>query len=106
MNSTTATTTATTTDELRRLALDHLWMHNASWTEMKEQGDPVMIVNGKGLRVTDTDGGNWIDVNGGYASVSIGYGRPEIAAAIQQQLDEIAYFPIRTAPPATIRLAA
>ena len=97
---------ATTTDELRRLALDHLWMHNVAWTEMETLNEPLMIVGGKGLRVTDSDGGSWIDVNGGYASVTVGYGRDEIAAAVQEQMEQIAYFPIRTAPPATIRLAA
>ena len=67
-------------EDLRAMALEHLWMHNADWEEMPEPGEPLIMVDGKGLRVTDRAGNSWLDVNGGYASVSVGYCRQEIAA--------------------------
>ena len=88
------------------MALEHLWMHNADWEEMTETGEPLIMVDGKGLRVTDSTGNSWLDVNGGYASVSVGYGQQEIAAAAYEQLQRMCYFPMRTTTPPAILLAA
>jgi adenosylmethionine-8-amino-7-oxononanoate aminotransferase len=98
--------TNTENEALRRLALQHLWMHNADWEQMDVDGEPLIVVGGQGLRVTDAEGNQWIDVNGGYASVNIGYGRTEVADAADAQMRQIAYFPQRAANPSTIRLAA
>ncbi len=81
---------------LRDAALQHLWMHNRDWTETAEQGGPVVVETGEGIRVTDTDGKSWIDVNGGYHSVNIGYGRMEVADAAYEQMKNIVYFPQTT----------
>lgn len=97
---------ASDSERLRRMALDHLWMHNADWVQMDRDGEPLIIVEGSGVRVTDADGNSWIDVNGGYASVSAGYGRQDLATAAYEQMQRITFFPMRTANPPTIRLAA
>ena len=55
-----------------RAALDHLWMHNRSWAATAESGGPRVIVEGRGVRVTDSDGREWMDVNGGYMCVNVG----------------------------------
>ena len=60
---------------LRQKSLDFLWMQNRDWTGMAEEGDPLIIVGGTGIKVTDSDQKSWIDVNGGYTSVNVGYGR-------------------------------
>ena len=93
------------TQSLRDTALQHLWMHNANWVEMAEEGGPLVVVEGKGIRVTDSDGRSWIDVNGGYCSVNVGYGRTEIADAAYEQMRKLAYFPQRTTTPPTALLA-
>lgn len=93
------------TEQLREWALKHLWMHNADWSEMAQTEEPLIIVEGSGLRVRDSNGKTWIDINGGYASVAVGYGRQEIADAAYQQMKQITYFPQRTANPSTIQLA-
>ncbi len=93
------------TEALRQTALKHLWMHNRDWVQMAEEGDPLVIVGGKGVRVTDSDGRSWIDVNGGYMSVNVGYGRKEIAEAAYEQMLKVPYFPQGTAAPPTVRLA-
>ena len=94
------------THELRQAALDHLWQHNRDWESAARDNEPLIFVSGEGIRVTDSDGESWIDVNGGYSSVNIGYGRTEIAEAAFEQLKQIPYFPQGSANPPTIRLAA
>ena len=50
------------TQDLKDLANRHLWMHSADWTQMAERGGPLIAVEGKGIRITDSDGNSWIDV--------------------------------------------
>ncbi|HCH09780.1 MAG TPA: aspartate aminotransferase family protein, partial [Dehalococcoidia bacterium] len=83
-------TNALDTEQIRRSALEHLWMHNRDWVQMAEDGGPLIIVDGEGIRVTDSDGQEWIDAHGGYASVNAGYGRTEIAEAMRDQMKALA----------------
>ncbi len=91
--------------ELRDSALRHLWMQARGWRDMAEEGEPIIVAEAKGLSINDTEGRTWLDVNGGYASVTVGYGRTEIADAVLKQMSELAYYPEQTATPPTIRLA-
>ena len=97
-------TTLTDSEALREASLKYLWMHSRDWTQMAEEGEPLIMVEGKGVRVTDSEGRSWIDVNGGYNSVNIGYGRTEIAEAAYEQMLKLPYFPNGTTSPATINL--
>ena len=92
-------------EELRRSALKHLWMHNRGWSEMAERGEPAVVVSGEGVHVTDNTGKRWLDVNGGYMSVNIGYGRTEVAEAAYEQMKSLAYFPQATTTEPLVRLA-
>ena len=91
------------TEDLRTSALGHLWMHNRDWVQTGEEGGPAIFVEGNGIRVTDSEGKTWIDVNGGYAAVNVGYGRTEIAEATLKQMNRLVYFPQGTATEPTIR---
>ena len=42
-------------ESLRQKSLDFLWMHNRDWTGMAEDGDPLIITGGEGIKVTDSD---------------------------------------------------
>ena len=95
----------TTTGSLRQSALDHLWMENMDWIKMAEEGEPLIFVEGSGVRVVDSDGKTWIDVNGGLASVNVGYGRTEIADAMLEQMEMTIFFAQGTATEPAIRLA-
>jgi 4-aminobutyrate--pyruvate transaminase len=90
----------------RQAALDHLWMHNRSWTTAAEAGGPPVMVEGQGIRVTDAEGHEWIDVNGGYMCVNIGYGRRELAEAMREQMSKLVYFPQGSATEPLVELAA
>ena len=51
--------------EIRDAAMKHLWMHNRGWEELGED-EPIVAISGKGIRINDSEGRSWIDVNGGY----------------------------------------
>lgn len=90
---------------LRKASNRHLWMHNSAWHQTADEGGPLIIEEGTGIRVTDSDGKSWIDVNGGYLSVNVGYGRNEIAEAVYSQMLRLSYFPQGTTTSATIKFA-
>jgi len=55
-------------------------------------GDPTIMETGKGVRITDSTGREYIDGFGGLYCVNIGYGRPEVAEAIARQAYKLAYY--------------
>jgi len=96
---------ALNTGKLRKSSVAHNWMHMQDWLKMAEEGDSLIIVDGKGVRVTDSDGNVWMDVNGGSLSVNIGYGRNEIADAAFEQLKKITFAPAGSITEPTVRIA-
>jgi predicted acetylornithine/succinylornithine family transaminase len=46
---------------------------------------PIVLVEGKGCRVTDADGKRYLDLCAGIAVVSVGHGHPRLAQAIFEQ---------------------
>ena len=89
---------------IRDASLRYQWLHNRDWTEMAEGGGPTVIMEGKGIRVTDAEGQTWIDACGGYYSVHVGYGRDEIAYAAYDQLKKVTFFPSGTTTVPVIQL--
>ena len=70
----------------------HVW-HHLSQHKPLETTDPLVIVEGKGLRVTDINGREYLDaVSGGVWTVNVGYGRETIADAVRDQLAKMCYF--------------
>jgi taurine-pyruvate aminotransferase len=69
-----------------------VWYH---LTQHQPLGDasPTVIVEGRGMRVTDAAGREYLDAtSGGVWSVNVGYGREEIARAVHDQLLKMCYF--------------
>jgi glutamate-1-semialdehyde 2,1-aminomutase len=48
---------------------------------------PLFITRGQGSRVWDLDGNEYIDLINGLASVTLGYGDPDVVAAVREQLE-------------------
>ena len=92
-------------ETLRQKSRQYLWMHNRDWLQMAEEGEPMIAVQGDGVRITDFEGNRWIDVNGGYNSVNVGYGRHEIANAAFEQMNRLPYFPNGTTTEPTALLS-
>lgn len=71
---------------------NHVWHHITQHKPM-ETRDPLVIVEGRGMRVWDAKGNEYLDaVSGGVWTVNVGYGRAEIADAVRDQLVTLNYF--------------
>ncbi|RVC06199.1 aspartate aminotransferase family protein [Mesorhizobium sp. M7A.F.Ca.AU.002.06.1.1] len=55
-------------------------------------GDPTIVVTGKGIRIQDAHGNQFIDGFAGLYCVNVGYGRTEVADAISRQAYRLAYY--------------
>ena len=70
----------------------HLWHHLMQHKSL-ETTDPRIIVEGKGMRVWDATGREFLDaVSGAVWTVNVGYGRESIANAVRDQLIKMNYF--------------
>ncbi len=70
----------------------HVW-HHLSQHKAYESVDPRVFVEGKGLRLWDAKGKEYIDaVSGGVWTVNVGYGRESIANAVRDQLVKLNYY--------------
>jgi taurine-pyruvate aminotransferase len=71
---------------------DALW-HHLKPHKVFESQEQMIIVEGKGLMVTDIRGREYLDAtSGGVWSVMVGYGRDSIADAVCEQLKKMPYF--------------
>lgn len=78
--------------EAIRADREHVW-HHITQHKLMEAADPLFIVEGKGMRVWDAKGNEYLDaVSGGVWTVNVGYGRTEIADAVRDQLLTLNYF--------------
>ena len=92
-------------DVLRDVSNRHLWLANNDWAEMAEEGEPLIIESGRGVRLTDSEGRSWIDVNAAFNSVNVGHGRVEIAEAAYRQMLKHSLPPPGTTSAPTVELA-
>ncbi len=53
--------------------------------------EPVVLVEGKGLRVRDADGREYLDFFGGILTVSIGHADDRVNAAVKAQIDRLSH---------------
>lgn len=59
--------------------------------EHERTGPPVVITGGKGARLTDEHGRDYVDAMAGLWCVNVGYGRTEIAEAMRAQAETLSY---------------
>ena len=82
-------------NELRQtIAADrsHVWHHLTQHKPFESQ-DPRLYVEGRGMRLWDATGREYLDaVSGGVWTVNVGYGRASIADAVREQLVRMNYF--------------
>ncbi len=53
--------------------------------------EPLLLVEGKGCRVTDARGATYLDLFGGILTVSVGHGHPKVVAAVTGQAARLAH---------------
>lgn len=79
-------------DEMVRGDRDYLW-HHIKPHKVFQTAEQMIIVEGKGLRVKDIRGREYLDATaGGVWSVMVGHGRESIAAAVYEQLKTLPYY--------------
>lgn len=82
-------TIATTIAETDRNSVWHHLTQHAAF----DANPPMVVVEGKGMRVTDSNGTEFLDaVSGGLWTVNVGYGRHSIAKVVHDQLVAMPYF--------------
>lgn len=70
----------------------YVW-HHLTQHKIFENQDPTIFVCGKGMRVTDVKGKEYLDaVSGGVWTVNLGYGCKPIVQAVANQIEELCYF--------------
>src|SRR5881396_3472432 len=53
--------------------------------------EPVVLTEGKGLRVRDADGNEYLDFFGGILTVSVGHANDRVNAAVKTQVDRLSH---------------
>ncbi|MGI9310643.1 MAG: aspartate aminotransferase family protein, partial [bacterium] len=70
----------------------HAW-HHLSQHKTLQDSDPLVVVEGDGMRLRDLNGKSYLDAtSGGVWTVNVGYGRARIADAVRDQLARMCYF--------------
>lgn len=82
---------AESTETLEQLGARSLLNCFAPVGKLAEKG-PHVMVQGKGCRVIDNDGKEYLDALAGIWCVNVGYGREEIAEAISRQAKRLCYY--------------
>lgn len=71
---------------------EHVW-HHLSQHKQYETVDPRVFVGGKGLKLWDANGREYLDaLSGGVWTVNVGYGRESIANAVRDQPVKLDYY--------------
>ena len=79
-------------NEIVRDDREHVW-HHLTHHKQFEQNDPNVMVKGKGMRLWDANGKEYLDaVSGAVWTVNVGYGRESIADAVRDQLVDMCYY--------------
>jgi taurine-pyruvate aminotransferase len=79
-------------DDIIKSDRDNVW-HHLTQHKVFEETEPMIVVEGKGLRIKDARGNEYLDaVSGGVWTVNVGYGRERIARAVYEQLNKMCYF--------------
>jgi adenosylmethionine-8-amino-7-oxononanoate aminotransferase len=66
--------------------LDHILL-----PERRAVDEALVFRSANGIRLTDVDGNEWLDVAAGLVNVNIGYGREELAEAAAKAMRELSY---------------
>jgi 4-aminobutyrate aminotransferase/(S)-3-amino-2-methylpropionate transaminase len=59
---------------------------------------PIVIQEGRGVRITDVDGNTFIDFTGGVGCLNVGHSHPRVVAAAQEQLERFAHTDFTVVP--------
>ncbi|HEV2128539.1 MAG TPA: aspartate aminotransferase family protein [Thermomicrobiales bacterium] len=72
-------------------ALEHVWIHTRSWSELAEQQGLKVFSRGERSTIWDVHGKEYLDGISGLWVVNAGHGRAEIGQAMAEQAGKLAY---------------
>lgn len=92
-------------EELKADALRYIIPHFASNEDLRR--GPKVFVKGEGCYLFDTEGRRYLDTFASLLTTICGHHRPEVDAAIREQVDRLEFFPnyVDAFTPALVRLA-
>ena len=103
----TATVDDQELQDLRQMAVDHLWLPFHQMNDFAEAPDSLKIYeSGEGCWLTDINGRKAFDMMSGMWLQAVGYGRKEIADAVYEAMQGITSNPWAGTNPHTIRVSA
>jgi adenosylmethionine-8-amino-7-oxononanoate aminotransferase len=76
---------------IESVAVDHIWVHETTWTDMVERHAMRVFERGDGIYLYDVHGTRFVDAVAGLMLVNVGHGRAEIAEAAANQMRKLAY---------------
>ncbi|WP_426169455.1 aminotransferase [Sandarakinorhabdus sp. DWP1-3-1] len=76
---------------LAELDRQHVFHPFTALGDHEANGPAFVVTHGRGSRLTDSAGREYVDVMAGLWCVNIGYGRPEIGAAMRDQAETLSY---------------
>ena len=86
MNPPTPTAQAMSAAEVRRKHKEFLFPATSNYYE-----ESIVLAEGKGLRLKDLDGREYLDFFGGILTVSVGHAHPDVNAAVKAQIDRLGH---------------
>ncbi|HIL99122.1 MAG TPA: aminotransferase class III-fold pyridoxal phosphate-dependent enzyme, partial [Pseudomonadales bacterium] len=95
-----------TTAQLQELDLKHYLHPFTNYKTLADEGSRI-ITRAEGVYLWDSDGNSYLDAMAGLWCVNVGYGRPEIADAVSEQIRELPYYNsfFKTANPPAVELS-
>ncbi len=84
------------------LSLDTLWR---PFTQHALRQKPLVIAEGRGCLVFDSDGNEYLDAMAGLWCVNVGYGQERLIEAATRQLRQLPYTPLMRPSPPALELA-
>jgi taurine-pyruvate aminotransferase len=81
------------TERIQEIGRKHLWQPLLQHSLLETQ-KPLVITEGKGCYVIDSEGHEYLDAFSGLWAVNIGYGRQEVADAVYRQMNQLMYYPL------------
>jgi adenosylmethionine-8-amino-7-oxononanoate aminotransferase len=76
---------------LEQDALEHVWIHAASWADVSDEYGLRIFERGQGSTLWDVQGREYLDGLSGLWVVNAGHGRTEIGEAMAEQAGKLAY---------------
>ncbi|WP_413064823.1 aspartate aminotransferase family protein [Siminovitchia sp. 179-K 8D1 HS] len=87
----TTATAQVSLEELRELDKKHFLHPITPIKQQQTEGPELIFESGKGIRLTDVRGKEYIDGVSALWNVNVGYGRKELAAAASEQIMKLSY---------------